>query len=129
MLFSNLMLKLSARSEYGLLLVKYLADHVGIFPLKDISNELWISEPILRKVSQQLVARWICVSQKGRNGGVGLIGWNPSLFEVLQAMDEDMKIALCTRWSECNQQNECRISPTLKRLQHGMEALLKITKI
>jgi DNA-binding IscR family transcriptional regulator len=58
------MLKLSARSEYGLLLVKFLLDHPGIVPLKKISNALHIPEPILRKVSQQLVSQGICISQK-----------------------------------------------------------------
>lgn len=91
------MLKLSARSEYGLLLVKFLVERPGIVPLKDISSMLRIPEPILRKVSQRLVSQGICVSQKGRNGGVGLIGEPPSLYTVLHALDEDMNIALCTQ--------------------------------
>lgn len=58
-----------------------------------------------------------------------LIPTSPSLYDVLLAMGEDMNVALCTHGSQCNQAHVCRISSTLKRLQRGMESLLKITKI
>lgn len=58
-----------------------------------------------------------------------LIPAAPSLYDVLHAMEEDMNVALCTHSSACNQSHVCRISSTLKRLQRGMESLLKITKI
>lgn len=123
------MLKLSARSEYALLLVKFLVDHPGTASLTDVAKDLDIPEPILRKVSQQLVAHGICVSKMGRNGGVELIGDSPSLYNVLVAMGEDMNIALCSQSGACTQESGCRVSPTLKRLQRGMESLLKITKV
>lgn len=56
--------------------------------------------------------------------GVELI----SLYDIFVAMDEDISLVSCTH-SECAQQTNCGVSSPLKRVQKGLEAFLKVTRI
>lgn len=64
------MFKISASSEYALLLVKYLSENEGIHTLQTASKNTGIPLPMLRKVSAKLEKRGIVISKKGRSGGI-----------------------------------------------------------
>jgi Rrf2 family protein len=123
------MLKLSAKSEYALLLVRYLLDRQNQrHSLTQIAQDLSISETLLRKITSDIVRAGICTSLKGRLGGIQIAHSDVMVYDVLGAVGEDLSVALCTE-SSCTKESSCRISPTLKRIQRGMEALLKITRV
>lgn len=48
------MFKISASSEYSLLLAKFLIDHPGVHTLETVSSATGIPLPMLRKVSAKL---------------------------------------------------------------------------
>ncbi len=124
------MLKLSVRSEYALLLVKYLLDFPDVrHSLSKVANVLHLSETLLRKTTTDLIRAGLCTSYKGRAGGIQIQKHEIMVYEVLSAMHEDLSLALCTESTGCKEESSCRVSPTLKRIQRGMEALLKVTKI
>jgi DNA-binding IscR family transcriptional regulator len=57
------------------------------------------------------------------------LGADPvSLYDIFMAMDEDISFVSCTH-SECSQQTNCGVSNPLRRVQKGLEAFLKVTRI
>ncbi len=90
------MFKISASSEYALLLVKHLSERPGIHALQSLSRETGIPLPMLRKVSAKLEKSGIVTSKKGRSGGISAVLGPWSVKDVLVAAGENLSIALCS---------------------------------
>ncbi len=90
------MFKISASSEYALLLVKHLSEKPGVHALQALSKETGIPLPMLRKVSAKLEKSGIVTSKKGRSGGISAISGPWSVKDVLVAAGENLSIALCS---------------------------------
>ncbi len=80
------MLKISARGEYAMLLVRYLLAHDGILKISVVAQEMAISESLIRKIANDLEHANIIRSQKGRNGGISIAKKEISVYEVLFAI-------------------------------------------
>lgn len=111
------MLKISARGEYALLLARYLLAHDGVRKISDVAKELAISESLIRKISNDLEHAGIIASQKGRNGGISIAKREISVYEVLLAAGEDLKLTICTGNAPCALSGGCTISPLIRNLQ------------
>lgn len=79
------MFKISASSEYALILVKYLSERPGIHTLEKLSTDTGIPLPMLRKVASKLEKGGIVVSKKGRSGGISASAAQFSVKDVLVA--------------------------------------------
>lgn len=122
------MFKISASSEYALLLVKYLSENPGIHTLENVSEATGIPLPMLRKVASKLEKGGIVASKQGRSGGISSIRPNVSVKDVLVAAGENLSIALCSG-KGCSSAQHCSIAPVIKNLQRGFESILSITKL
>ncbi len=122
------MFKISASSEYALLLVKHLSERSDFHTLPTLSEETGIPLPMLRKISTKLEKGGIVTSKKGRNGGISAVPGSWSVKDVLLAAGEDLSIALCSG-KGCASSNRCSIAPTVRNLQRGFESILSITKL
>src|SRR5439155_21307554 len=83
------MLKLSKKSDYGLIAVKHLAEQVSGMACntKEIAKAYGIPSELLAKVLQKLVKNGLLVSQHGAEGGYALAR-HPSTvtaFDVIRA--------------------------------------------
>lgn len=122
------MLKISAQSEYALLVVKFLKESWDSVKIREISYKLGISEPMLRKISNKLERAWILKSIKWRNWWVELARTDLSVYDVISSVWEDLHVAMCA-WKVCDKNSTCRISPIVASLQKWLEAVLRVTKI
>jgi DNA-binding IscR family transcriptional regulator len=75
-----------------------------------------------------LAAAKIIHSHRGRIGGVSISIKPVSLYAIVVAVEENISLVECTH-SSCKQEHACGLTGTLKRVQRGIEAHLKITHI
>lgn len=122
------MLKLSARSEYSMILVRHLLKFNEYKKISEISTETWLKEPILRKIVNKLEKAWIISSNKWRNGWILIIQKEISVYDLLSIMWEDLSVAVCTN-KVCSKNKDCAINPIIANLQRWLDAVLKITKL
>lgn len=122
------MLKISAKSEYAIILVTYLLGIKDFKKINEISLETNINEPILRKIANKLEKGWLIISNKWRNGWVKISKNLITVYEVLYVMWENLWVAMCKN-KICHKAWDCKIGWVINNLQKWLEAVLRITKI
>ena len=128
------MLRLTKKADYGLMALKYLAEHPEATALsaKDIAEAYHIPAQLLAKILQRLAKAGLLHSQHGTNGGYTLAraAHTISAFEVIQAIDGPLFITSCvTTRGECDQTDRCNIREPLRKVNESIEAVLKRIKI
>lgn len=123
------MLKLSQTGYYALHAVIYTAEHREfLVKIKDISDELRISEALLRRIIAELEKAGILITSRGRNGGISLAK-EPNkitVYDILEACWEELGIRDCTKWVQCDNQASCTTTEVLTWIQRGFNALLRM---
>lgn len=115
------MLKLSKRSDYGLIAVKHLAEHEsgGACNTREIAKAYGIPAELLAKVLQKLVKNGLLVSHHGAEGGYALARHPSSLtaFDVIRAIDGPLLITSCvTARGACTQAPTCTVREPLSKV-------------
>lgn len=123
------MLKLSKKSDYGLIAVRHLAMHhgSGAASAKDIAQAYGIPQPLMAKVLQRLARKGLLVSQHGSNGGYALA--RPpikiSALEVINAIEGPLMITSCvTSRGECFQTPRCTVREPLQKVNESIISAL-----
>ena len=110
------MIKLSQTGYYALHAVIYTAEHrESLVKIKDISDDLHISEALLRRVIAELEKASVLITSRGRNGGISLAK-EPNkitVYEILEACGEELGIRDCTKGVQCDNQSSCTITEVL----------------
>lgn len=122
------MIKLSKKWDYGLKAISYIAHQKRRVKISDISKELSISEPFLRRIIHDFEKKGLLKTIKWRNGWV-FIDKNLqeiSLYDIFLSLEEDLFITNCTSGEYCKNQDRCVTTDVLKSLQKGFTALLKL---
>jgi Rrf2 family protein len=128
------MLRLTKKADYGLMALKYLAEHPEAMSLsaKDIAEAYHIPQQLLAKILQRLVREGLLRSHAGMNGGYTL-SRKPneiSAFEVIRAIDGPLFITSCVTVSGlCDLTNICTIKEPLARVNESISELLKSIRI
>ena len=95
------MLKLTKKADYGLMALKYLAEHpeTAALSAKDIADAYGIPAQLLAKILQQLTKSGLLRSHAGMNGGYALSrdAREISAYEVIHAIDGPFFITSCTK--------------------------------
>ena len=127
------MLKLSKKSDYGLIAVKHLAEKYsgGACNTREIANAYGIPTELLAKVLQKLVKNGLLVSQHGAEGGYALAR-DPSTvtaFDVIRAIDGPLLITSCvTARGACLQASTCTVREPLSKVNEIItQALSSVT--
>lgn len=122
------MIKLSKKWFYALKAVIYIAKSEDLAHITDISESEEISLGMLRRIVANLEKSWVLETIKWRNWGIKL--WKKthqiSVFDILEASWEELGITDCTKWLECDNQNNCSTEVLLGWLQKGFNTLLHI---
>ena len=124
------MLKLTKKADYGLIALKYLAEHPekGAVSAKDVADAYGIPSQLLAKILQTLTREGLLRSQTGMNGGYALAR-RPSeisTFEVILAIDGPLFITSCTKGEKsCELQTNCTIKEPLARVNETIAGVLK----
>jgi Rrf2 family protein len=124
------MLRLTKKADYGLMALKYLAEHSSQPSLsaRDIAQAYHIPPQLLAKILQRLAKVGILRSHAGMSGGYSLLK-NPrdiSAFEVIHAIDGPLFITSCgTSDSSCDLTDSCTIKEPLARVNDSISDLLR----
>ena len=128
------MLRLTKKADYGLMSLKYLAEHSHdpSISARDIAEAYHIPPQLLAKVLQRLAKVGILRSHAGMSGGYSLIR-HPreiSAFEVIHAIDGPLFITSCvTESGICDLTNSCTIKEPLARVNDSITDVLKKIRI
>jgi Rrf2 family protein len=124
------MLRLTKKADYGLMALKYLAEHpeASALSAKDISDAYHIPPQLLAKILQRLAKVGLVKSHAGMNGGYSLLK-DPrkiSAFEVIFAIDGPLFITSCfTHEGNCDLTDSCTIKEPLARVNETISSVLK----
>ena len=128
------MLKLTKKADYGLIALKYLAEHPEkqAVSAKDVADAYRIPAQLLAKILQQLTKSGLLKSHAGMNGGYALAkdARSISAFEVILAIDGPFFITSCTKGSkDCEISSNCSIKEPLARVNETIAGVLKSISI
>ncbi|MGC2301467.1 MAG: Rrf2 family transcriptional regulator [Acidobacteriaceae bacterium] len=128
------MLRLTKKADYGLMALKYLAEHPDSASLsaRDIAEAYHIPPQLLAKILQRLAKVGILRSHAGMSGGYTLLksAREISAFEVIHAIDGPLFITSCgTSDTSCDLTNSCTIKEPLARVNDSISGLLRSISI
>lgn len=128
------MLKLTKKADYGLIALKYLAEHPEkpAVSAKDVADAYGIPAQLLAKILQQLTKSGLLRSHAGMNGGYALAkeAREISAYEVILSIDGPFFITSCTKGSkDCELSSNCTIKEPLARVNETIAGVLKSISI
>ncbi|MDR3611476.1 MAG: Rrf2 family transcriptional regulator [Ignavibacteriaceae bacterium] len=131
------MLKLSKKTEYALMAVKFMARNAadGSVTAKEISEGYNIPYDLLSKVLQQLTHKKLVNSFQGIKGGYTLNHdpENVTLFDIISAVEPNYQITDCfqegSTEKDCTYINCCMIRDPLAKVQKEIDKLFKAVTI
>lgn len=132
------MLKLTKKSDYGLIAMKHLAElsphHAGreggptqvSCSAKDLADAHGIPQELLAKILQRLVKAGLLISQHGTNGGYVLArdAAAISAFQVIQAIEGPPFITACVSTRGCGRTEHCTVREPLQKVRQSIEEVL-----
>jgi len=124
------MLKLTKKADYGLIALKFLAEHPEkpALSAKDVAEAYGIPAQLLAKILQQLTRAGLLRSLAGMNGGYKLARAASSIsaFEVILAIEGPLFITSCSKGSKgCDLTSSCTIKEPLERVNTTIAGVLK----
>lgn len=120
------MLKLSKKSEYGIMAMQYLAENPkGLFTAKEMSDDLDLSFEFLAKTLQHLKKKGLVNTIQGMKGGYEL-NVDPketSLLTIIAALENHPEIVECSHDPNhsCSRIDFCSIRSPMMILQKKVE--------
>jgi Rrf2 family protein len=128
------MLKLTKKADYGLMALKFLAEHPESPALsaKDVADAYGIPAQLLAKILQRLTKAGLLRSHAGINGGYVLAreARSISAYEVILAIDGPFFITSCTKGAHgCELTPSCTIKEPLARVNETIAGVLKSISI
>lgn len=128
------MLKLSKRSDYGLIAVKHLATcgAESAQSASEIAEAYGISSTLMAKVLQKLARGGVVSAQHGSTGGYRLARHPKDItaLDVIHAIDGPVFITSCvTTHGECYQSPTCTVREPLRRVNESIMQVLSTVTI
>ena len=122
------MIKLSKKGWYALKAVIHVAKSKELVHITDISASEKISLSMLRRIVPELEKAGILETTRGRTGWItlGKKVHQISVYDILFAIGEELWVTDCTKWLECENQNQCSTESLVWNLQKGFNTLLHI---
>ena len=125
-------MKIPTMLRYGLRMVVTLAQKGEVTNTAMLAKEMEVSPLYLRQLALPLEKRGIIKSFRGAKGGY-LIAVRPggiSLFEIMQAYDEDFSLLDCIKSPDsCPQSTDCPSRYLWKELSDKLKSTLKGTTL
>lgn len=132
------MLKLTKRTEYGLIALMHLADRGGeVLSVRSIGEHYSMPQRLLAQALQDLSHSGLVQSQRGSGGGYSLAQAPNSITigAVVQALEGEPGLTSCHeppamgKDSVCGIEPMCPIRSPLDRIRHGIWELLQGTTL
>ena len=127
------MLKLTKKTDYGLIALKHLAERARVSfthpacSAKEIAEEYNIPPEAMAKILQRLAKAGLLVSHHGTNGGYALAREPRRItaLEVIKAIDGPLFITACsTHRGDCGQSEKCTVREPLNQVNASIQQVL-----
>ncbi len=124
------MLKLSRKSEYGIIALKHMLNQPeeSVTTARDIAHVYNIPPEVMAKIMQTLARNGIVNSCQGAKGGylLGRKAESISLSDIIETIEGPLGIVECVsdEACECVQLNNCNISDPFKIIQRELQRFL-----
>jgi Rrf2 family protein len=129
------MLKLTKRTEYGLIALVHLAEHAGrVVSAREIGEQYPVPRRLLAEVLKDLQHAGLIDSQRGAHGGYSLAhpAEDTSIGKVVQALEGAPALTECQDESvekQCDVRAQCPIRNPLERIRSGIWSLMENTSL
>ena len=123
------MIKLSKKWSYAIKAVLYISEkNSKLQKIQDISEELNISESLLRRIIAELDKSRILITIKGREWWVmlGMEFKDISIYDILNSVWEELWVSDCTKWLICENSESCSTTTLFWNLQKSFNWILKL---
>lgn len=122
------MLRISRLTDYGTVVMAYLANHMGSHTAKDIAQATHIALPTVSKLLKLLARAELLAAQRGAKGGYGLAlaAKDISLAKIIQAL-EGQQIALTEcghHKGGCSMEMQCAIKSNWRMVSEALRQTL-----
>jgi len=123
------MLKLTRKTDYGLIAMRHLAEHAhqGSCSATDLADACHLPLEVLAKILQRLARAELVVPQRGINGGYTLAreAGGITALQVIQAIEGPLFLTSCvTVHGRCDRSSGCTVREPLQRVSRGIEEVL-----
>jgi len=111
------MLRLTRRSEYGLMAMAYLAGRASAFTsVREIGDRLGIPRRLLAEVLKDLARGGMVEGARGPGGGYRLIGGphQIALGKVVEVLEGPIQVADCSDGGCCEHESACIIQTGMR---------------
>lgn len=105
------MLKISKKSDYGLLFLEHLIDKKELIPLSKITEKTKLPSRFLAQIAAILVKNKIVDSIEGKNGGYRINYkklQKTNLLDYLSLFENNLSLTECGQGKKCLYKNVCR---------------------
>lgn len=126
------MIKLWKSWDYAIKAVVYIAESSEeLVKIKNISEDLKISQSFLRRIIATLEKWGIIKSIKWRNGWVKLAKEKNriSIYDILISSWENMFLTGCTKWEFCPKKEDCWTTRAFSSIQKWINSILKMNTL
>lgn len=128
------MLRLTKKADYGLMALKFLAEHpqTAALSAKDIAEAYHIPPQLLAKILQRLAKVGLVRSTAGMNGGYSLQrdASQITVFEVIRAVDGPLFLTACSSGKRpCDLTESCTIKEPMAKVNEAITDLLSGIRI
>ncbi len=119
-------LKVSAKSQYALILLTCLAKKNDFFSLHEISDTEKISYGYLEEISADLKNNKILKSKAGRKGGYKLAKEpkNIKISEIIEIFEGKTAPVKCFSGHKCSKEKECKTRKVWEKLKSNVDNTL-----
>jgi len=116
------MLKITKKTEYGLIAIRHIEDTDALVSSKDISKQYGIPKALMAKTLQLMAKAGYLKAIKGPNGGYkSQINLEDiSLREFMESIEGPLGLIDCHTNNDCNQINTCNIKNPIKRINNSL---------
>ena len=128
------MLRLSKKTDYGLLALNYLASEApaGVASARVIAGKYEIPVELLAKVMQQMARSGLVAASKGAHGGykLGRAANTITLADIVESIDGPLAITACGRNDDpCDQYGSCTVRDPLWKVKDRILSVLQTTTL
>ena len=130
------MLRLSKKTDYGLIALQYLANEApsGVASARAIAVRYDIPVELLAKVLQHLARMGFVAAHKGAHGGyhLALPAETISLADIVEAVEGPIALATCLDGDDCAAHYDCRVRPhwpLVNETLRGALAAIPLTRL
>jgi len=113
------MLRISKLTDYGTMILVYLADKNRLCPASDVANDTHITLPTAQKILKRLAKSGLVESVRGVEGGYRLCksAKDISAADILDALEGPLAITECASdESSCEHESSCSVGGAWQRI-------------